>query len=110
MSSSEDRGVPRNSRRKACVPARFRHESVPAKPSPKKKHCMASKANTPKNKKNTNYFLQIFCPARYVRSVVAIFMNGVLSLFSSSNEPGSIIAVESPTKSGKCLCVVRDLL
>ena len=33
-------------------------------------------------------------------------MNGVLSLFSSANEQGSIIAVESPTKSGKCLCVL----
>ena len=32
-------------------------------------------------------------------------MNGVLSLFSSANEQGSI-AVESPTKSGKCLCVL----
>ena len=111
MSGSEDCGVPRNGKRKACVPARFRDEPVPAKPSPKKKRCMASKASIPlqsKRKKvnNKNNFLQIFCPARYVHSVVAIFMNGILSLFSSANEQGSIIAVESPTKSGKCLCVL----
>ena len=47
MSGSEDRGVPRNGKRKACVPARFRDEPVPAKPSPKKKRCMASKASIP---------------------------------------------------------------
>ena len=33
-------------------------------------------------------------------------MNGVLSLFSSANEQGSIIAVELPTESGKCSCVL----
>ena len=118
MSGSEDRGVPRNGKRKACVPAHFRDEPVPAKPSAKKKRCMASKASIPlqsKRKKGTRLkkknLLQVFCPARYVRSVVAIFMNGVSSLFSSANEQGSI-AVESPTKSGKCLivCVVPDLL
>ena len=97
MSGSEDRGVPRNGRRKACVPACFRDESVPAKPSLKKKRCMASKADTPlqcKRKKvinNNNNLLQIFCPARYVRSVVAIFMNGVLSLLSSANGKGLLL-------------------
>ena len=47
MSGSEDRGVPRNGKRKVCVPASFRDEPVPAKPSPKKKRCMASKASIP---------------------------------------------------------------
>ena len=111
MSGSEDRGVPRNGKRRVCFPARFRDEPVPAKPSPKKKRCMASKASIPlqskrkKGNKKNNVSCKYFCPARYVRSVVAIFMNGVLSLFSSANEQGSI-AVESPTKSGKCLCVL----
>ena len=39
LSSSEDHGVPRNGKRIVCVPARFRDEPEPTKPSPKKKRC-----------------------------------------------------------------------